>query len=111
MKSLPDDFKAFYRRFHEDTAYQMAHIQFPLEGYPYTDTVAAASGTFRWQREGWVHHKDLSQVPDLVQKFEFSPIGESMIIEYVLDTVSKGQVMRRFYKDGDEWKLIYLVQP
>ena len=33
-KELPADFVAFYEKFHQDSAYQMAHIIFPLEGYP-----------------------------------------------------------------------------
>ena len=49
VQGLPDDFVAFYEKFHADSAYQMAHIQFPLEGYPaQADSSVLAKGDFRW---------------------------------------------------------------
>ncbi len=52
------EFDEFYLRFHRDTAYQAAHITFPLEGLPPSaDSTAFTGGDFRWQRNGWEYHQ------------------------------------------------------
>ena len=57
-KELPADFVTFYEKFHQDSSYQMAHIIFPLEGYPaQVDSAIMAEGTFRWYAETWRMHK------------------------------------------------------
>lgn len=61
----PDDFKVFYQRFLRDSAYQLAHIDFPLEGYS-TDAQPTDSSPeelpdtlFYWEKATWNVWKDL----------------------------------------------------
>ena len=105
-KDLPADFVAFYEKFHQDSAYQMAHIVFPLEGYPsQVDSATLADGTFRWQAENWRIHKMAAFTSS-----EFTRSFEQTIPGVVNETVRQNgtpyAMFRRYYKRGDEWFLI-----
>ena len=106
-KELPADFLAFYDKFHQDSAYQMAHIIFPLEGYPaQVDSATVAEGTFRWYAETWRMHKMAGFTStDFTRTFEEKLPG--MINETILQNGSPYGMFRRYYKRGDEWFLIF----
>ena len=106
-RELPADFVAFYEKFHQDSAYQMAHIIFPLEGYPsQVDSATIAEGTFRWYADTWRMHKMAGFTStDFTRTFEEKLPG--MMNETVLQNGSPYGMFRRFYKRGDEWFLIF----
>ena len=105
-KELPADFVAFYEKFHQDSAYQMAHIIFPLEGYPaQVDSATMAEGTFRWYADTWRMHKMAGFTSsDFTRTFEQTIPG--MVNETVLQNGTPFGMFRRYYKRGDEWFLI-----
>jgi hypothetical protein len=103
------DFDKFYLRFHRDTAYQAAHITFPLEGLPpNADSATIADESYRWQRENWVPHT-LFDDPQFERSF--STMNDFMVVELIRDTKSSVVMMRRWAKMGDEWYLIYYAAP
>jgi len=99
-----EGFGAFYERFHQDSAYQMEHIVFPLEG---TDGNTSAAETFRWQKEDWALHRPVDTT-NFQQTFE--PVDEKMVIEYLVHESGRYSIERRFSKMQDEWKLIYYAE-
>jgi hypothetical protein len=108
LSDLPADFLAFFDKFHADTAYQLAHINFPLEGLPATlefDTVPDLQRFF-WQRADWRFHRPFA---DPSGEFEnWFEMKDDRIIEHWIKM--KGTAMhmyRRFAKLDDEWVLIY----
>ena len=105
-KELPVDFVTFYEKFHQDSAYQMAHIIFPLEGYPaQVDSATIAEGTFRWYAESWRMHKMAGFTSsDFTRTFEQTLPG--IVNETVLQNGTPFGMFRRYYKRGDEWFLI-----
>jgi hypothetical protein len=106
-QAVPSDFLEFYKKFHTDSAYQMAHIQFPLEGYPsQADSATIASGTFRWNAETWrMHRMDAFSDTAFIRSFE-SPLPE-MVGETLRQKNTPFAMYRRFYKRGNDWTLIY----
>ena len=106
-KELSTDFVAFYEKFHQDSAYQIAHIIFPLEGYPaQVDSAIVAEGTFRWYAETWRMHKMAAFTStDFTRTFDEKLPG--MVNETILQNGSPYGMFRRYYKRGDEWFLIY----
>lgn len=107
-KSQDDgSFEEFYKRFHEDTAFQKSHVTFPLEGIPaFADSSQMYNGTFRWQEDTWVFHR---MTDSLQQNFdrEFISLGDDLIIEHLTHKSGKIGMERRFARLGDGWNLIY----
>lgn len=108
LGELPQDFLAFFDRFHADSAYQMAHILFPLEGLPATlepDTLPRLQRFF-WQRADWRLHKPLA---DPSGEFEnWFEIKDQQIIEHWIRMKGTAmQMYRRFAKLDEDWFLIY----
>ena len=100
------DFLSFYERFHEDSAFQMAHITFPLEGLPRRDSTGGFPEDFRWQKEGWqLHHAFDPSDERFVQTF--TAIGDAMVVEEIGDAKGMFSMQRRFAKIGGKWHLIY----
>ncbi len=106
---LPADFDKFYEKFHSDSLYQLAHIQFPLDGLPLNvDSLTQANDDYSWSAENWImHHDPIGEDPNIMRTFSFSPLGDNIIIEQVVDKSNGFGTERRFYKQGDEWILIY----
>lgn len=105
--ALPEDFLTFYQRFHTDSAYQMAHIVFPLEGLPHqADAESLADQNFRWQADDW---KMMRPVDWQMSEFEreILPLNASLILERIVNPKSGIGMMRRYAIIGDEWHLIY----
>ena len=98
-------FETFYEHFHSDTAYQLSHIRFPLEGMPsYADGEEVDISNFRWQKEDWVIHKKMDD-EDFEVRFEV--FDESLITEIIKHRSKQVALVRRFAKSDGEWFLIY----
>lgn len=106
-EGLPVDFQVFYELFHRDSAYQMEHIIFPLEGLPdYADFDIIGDKTFYWPEDVWeIHRKFDKENPDFRQ--EITVLADNMIMERFINTKTPIMLERRFSKMGDEWYLIY----
>ena len=100
---LPDDFIEFYKKFHQDSAYQVSHIIFPLPGTE-QDT-AGRDSSVTWLREDWTLHHTV--VPDDLWSVDFTVPLENVIIEFIHAETGDYWMERRFAKMGDEWNLIY----
>jgi hypothetical protein len=105
--ALPKDFVAFYDKFHKDSAYQMAHITFPLDGLPtHADSSVFDNGGFRWQKENWRMHR-LENFSDSLFIRQFDNPTEGYVLEVVKQKDTPFGIMRRFFKRGEEWFMIY----
>ena len=106
-EDMPAGFAAFFKKFHEDSLYQMAHIVFPLEGIPASaDSTDLAENNFRWQPEGWVMHRPFN---DMDEQFErkFVPLGNDLVIEQIKGVQGQYGMQRRFAREAEGWRLIY----
>jgi hypothetical protein len=107
MTTLPNDFVQFYEKFHTDSAYQMAHIQFPLDGYPaQADSALVASGTFKWQKETWRMHR-LEAFSDSLFTRTFEIPMDGFVTEKIKQKDMPYGLYRRFYRRGNNWVLIF----
>ncbi len=101
------DFVNFYERFHQDSAYQMEHIIFPLEGLPReADSTTIASGAFRWQKEDWRIQRPFDLQSSSFEQ-QLIPISEGLIIEKIIHKDGGLAMQRRYARLGEEWYLIY----
>ncbi len=106
QQQLPPDFVAFYERFHQDSAFQMAHIAFPLEGLPpEVDSATLAAGTYRWTPENWTLHRPFD--PESGFERTFVVYNDRMILEKIVHRNGRLGMARRWARVGDEWQLIY----
>ena len=104
---IPGDFFVFYTKFHEDSLYQIEHINFPLEGVPpYADSLVLAENNFHWQKEDWRMHKILE---DRKEHFHENLVlaSDGLIFEFIPTGDEKLWIERRFLKSGKDWRLIY----
>lgn len=107
-QGLTEDFVQFYNKFHSDSAYQMAHIQFPLEGYP-SGNLADSVGNvadFRWTADKWVMHR-LPQFNDSLYARQFEQPMPIMVNEIIIEKAKNYGTLRRFLKRDNEWFLIF----
>ena len=108
IDTLPADFVAFFNQFHEDSAYQMAHVIFPLEGLPNSTGDGDTTSTTRyfWQRADWKIHNHFT---DRGHNFEhWYEVSNDRIIEHWMQMKGTNLYMwRRFAKLDDGWYLIY----
>ena len=105
-KVLPPDFESFYENFHNDSLFQMSHINFPLEGA----TRAKGSNLdvmipVKWEKENWIMHKPFNDHNNTFQR-DFFMVGP-VIVEKIADKNQFFSMERRFSKFGNEWQLIY----
>ena len=108
IDTLPADFVAFFKLFHEDSTYQMAHIIFPLEGLLNSSGDGDTTSTTRyfWQRADW---KIQHPFTDPGHNFEhWYEVSNDRIIEHWIQMKGTNLYMwRRFAKLDDGWYLIY----
>jgi Domain of unknown function (DUF4348) len=104
--TLAADFVAFYEKFHTDSAFQMAHISFPLEGYPMSPDSATLASNFRWTADKWVMHRG-SMFVDSIYIRQFDSPLPTMITEVVKQKNTPYGTYRRFLKRDDSWYLIF----
>ena len=106
---LPKDFLVFYQQFHTDSAYQIAHIQWPLKGEKANRTAEGGSKKLlaTWEPQDWVmlHLPDMS---DAGLKRSYETISDVMVIERLQYPMVNFGLERQFYKDDqDQWQLIF----
>jgi len=103
---LPEGFTAFYEQFHQDSAYQMAHIVWPLEGVPDNAGDRLQDRSYRWQKEDWVMMGAIDYSSGQYQR-EFLSMGKDIIIEKITHESGRYALIRRFAVVSGEWHLIY----
>lgn len=105
---LPQDFLAFYEKFHQDSQYQVAHIIWPLQGDTdeQVDSTHFQKKNTVWKQETWRMQKLDFNRNDYV--FERQVLSDMLIIERIRPKTANYGIERRFAKQGDgEWSLIY----
>ena len=107
-EDLPKDFLEFYQKFHTDSVYQMAHIEWPLKGETgiSQDTTTKRQLT-EWTPENWrlMHLPDTS-MSTLKRNFEM--VGDILVIEKMSYPMVGYGYERQFYKEEDgQWWLIF----
>ena len=95
---IPEDFPAFYAKFHVDPEFQLNHIQFPLSGEGPDE---------RWTVENWEIHKPFADNGEFKRDIENIA---GIITETIMDNNGMFYIVRRFAKLGDDWKLIFYTQ-
>jgi hypothetical protein len=104
VAGLPPDFVTFYEKFHSDSLYQMAHISFPLEGYPSAPDSATLANKFHWTADKWMMHRTF---PDSLYNRKFDMPMQSVVTEWIMQKNVPYGTYRRFLKRGDSWSLIF----
>lgn len=104
----PDEsFAPFYDKFHSDSVYQLAHINFPLQGMPQRmDSTNLAKQDFFWDKESWVIQHDFDEKETGFTK-SINAVSPTMVEEKIVDKSGQFGIVRRFIKLDDEWYLIY----
>lgn len=108
--SVPTDFMDFYMKFHQDSLYQMGHIQFPLKGMPAMaiDLSQDSINNYYWQEENWKVHKPFMGNETEYMK-EFITISDNLISEFIVEKQMGYGMERRFSKIAGRWNLIYYM--
>lgn len=108
---LPKDFLEFYQKFHTDSAYQMAHIEWPLKGEAgiSQDSTAKRQLT-EWIPETW-HMMHLPDTTMSTLKRSFEMVGEVLVVERMSYPMVGFGYERQFYKEeDDQWRLIFYAE-
>lgn len=106
---LPAGFLTFYDKFHQDSAFQMAHIQWPLRGETAVqmDSVRREKQLASWEPHTW----NLQRAVDFSSgefKREWETMGDDFIIERIRYRAANYGLERHFMRrDDGEWELIY----
>lgn len=101
------DFVAFYERFHADSVFQKAHVQFPLAGLPdNADSTLLRNGHFQWEAATWKIHRSIDFSGGEFTR-QIQTLGDGLIIERILHRSARFAMERRFARINDEWMLIY----
>lgn len=103
---VPTDFWGFYTQFHEDSAFQVNHINFPLAGIPTNIDSTTDISNFVWQRNDWQIHRPINNESGDFNQY-FSTIGDKIVVENIQQKSSGFGMQRRFVRSGDSWNLIY----
>ena len=87
-EAFPEDFIVFYERFHQDTSFQLEHIEFPLPGLPaHVDTDSMQNQSFFWEKEDWVIQKAIDEQSSGFKRQIFM-MGETLVVEYMTNITS-----------------------
>jgi hypothetical protein len=102
-----EEFKNFHQQFSTDSAFQMEHIVFPLDGIrapsDQNDTLGLKH---QWQREDWKIHGVFDDANGTFT-VEMLDLAGKMVIEIISDESGLFTMERRFAKLSDGWNLIY----
>jgi hypothetical protein len=102
-----EEFVTFYEKFGTDTAFQMEHIVFPLEGLrPMKDSTDVVPDDFRWERETWVKHKPYDDADGTFIR-SFKSHSNNIVSELIQNETGEVTMERRFGKLSSGWHLIY----
>lgn len=98
----PEDFEAFYEKFHQDETFQKERIKFPLKGR-YVDV----TGEQPWSETEWEMH--LQKVTDIAEPDYDTEIikKEDLVIDKVKLRDSGFYSERRFRLIKGKWYLVY----
>jgi len=99
-------FDSFYTSFHSDSAYQMSHILFPLEGLPEAMDTAWSGAVYYWDKETWRLHRPFDPADTTFER-QFQIIDSTLIREVIAHLMSGYRLERRFSFTGKDWQLIY----
>jgi hypothetical protein len=110
LEGLPDDFIEFYELFHSDSAYQLRHIAFPLEGF-YRDFEKDDDDIYSkvWTEDNWILHRRFDP-SDQAFNQEFQLLGNSAVKEIISALDGLFIVERRYARLSDGWNLVYYYQ-
>ena len=101
------EFAQFYERFHQDTAFQVERVLFPLPGLPReADSSLITDGSFRWTRENWRMQKPINFQESQFEQ-QLVRVSKDLIIEKIINKEYGLQIERRFSRLEDGWHLIY----
>jgi len=97
-------FDNFYKKFHRDSAFQLAHIRFPLPGKPSFQDSLKADEEFYWEKDDWLIQQEVDfSTGDFKQELINM---DNLVIERVF--LPQGfYIERRFYNADGNWSLIY----
>ena len=98
---ISKEFQEFYTKFHEDSIFQLAHIQFPVQTKAIDPAVVQTIA-----KEDWVINKPIDLSEGFFEK-QFVPVGDNLLIEYINHTSAPLFMERRFARLKKEWMLIY----
>lgn len=107
--TIPEDFTAFYQKFHSDSQFQMTHISWPLSGKTGVQKDSTTTSTVDkiWEQQGWKMHK-LDAFNPKDYKREWEAVGDIMVMERITARAVPFGIERRFAKRADqEWELIF----
>ncbi|MFM8449366.1 MAG: hypothetical protein ACKOAY_04610 [Haliscomenobacter sp.] len=100
-------FEIFYERFHRDSAFQMQHILFPLEGLPDNAYSAGKNlDAFRWEQKDWVIHQPIDFKTSGFKR-ELQAFNKDLIVERIVHESGDYAMLRRFARINGQWTLIY----
>ena len=92
---IPEEFYEFYNKFSSDSAYQMQHIIFPLDGKSAEDSLR--NQAFLWQKDTWIIHQPFDDMGGFSQSWYNV---NSVIIEKKLTTTVDNL---QWKEDGHNW--------
>lgn len=102
---LPNDFVEFYEAFHNDSLFQMSHINFPLKGLPDgADPEEKNYDDFYYTADQWIMHRKFD--PKLYAS-QFHLLADILIEERITEKKYQLMMIRRFAKGSSGWSLIY----
>ncbi len=104
-----ENFKTFYERFHQDSAFQMERILFPLQGYKVMETDSQqVVAPHYYQPEEWELFRPINPGVDGLERI-FPAADESLVIErlYVTTGTLRYEIERRYLLQDKGWMLIF----
>jgi hypothetical protein len=102
-ESLPEDFKHFYTKFHQDSQFQLDHILFPFKSRKYETKDAFI--TLEWNAETWkIHHPFGASEEGFTR--EFTIADEKYITEIIYLKAGGFGLERRFAFIDTAWYLV-----
>jgi hypothetical protein len=107
LAGLPAEFIMFYDQFLSDSAFQIAHISFPLQGLPGPDNIDSNGAFIPWEKASWTIHKPIANSSDYVHTFDF--LSDDLIVETIEERDAPIAMQRRYARMADGWHLIYYV--
>lgn len=98
-------FPEFYEKFHNDSLFQLEHIQFPLEGL--SSDPSLHTPEFRWLKDEWQLHQGLDTIQGAFTA-QLVEISKEFIVEKITDSYGLYGMERRFMQlENGKWLLIY----
>lgn len=95
-------FKAFYKKFHQDSVFQISRIKFPLPGIN-SEEMEVGDTVYYWQKKNWV----VSHLVDTTLfKIKLS-LSDSVAEEEITNQYPDLLIKRKFQRINGDWYLVY----